>query len=445
MNELDEKLKDHILDSIGEGVFTVDKNFRINFFNKAAEKITGFKRDEVRGKFCKHIFQSEYCFTDCPISLVLKSQKNIFDFESNIKNCLGETKQIKLNAAVLYNDNEEPTGGIVSFRDLTLFEEIGINFKKEAQFHGIVGHSRQMQEVFSLINEISESPAPVFIHGESGTGKELVANAVQKTSSRENKPFIKINCSVFPSNLLASELFGHVKGAFTDAVKDRPGRFELANGGTIFLDEVAEMPAQMQIQLLRVLQEGTFERVGESITRKTDVRVIAATNVNIQDALKKGKFREDLYYRLNVIPIEIPPLRNRPEDIIPLVHYFLNKFSILYEKEITEIDERALDILSSYNFPGNIRELENIIEFAFVRTGAKSKIESIKLPPHISNKKSIKNSFSETPIIKSADHERASLLTILEKHRWNKSKAAEELNIGRTTLWRKMKQLGLVK
>ena len=438
-----DNLKDHILDSIAEGVFTVDKNFRINFFNKAAEKITGQHRNLVIGKFCKHIFRSKSCFTDCPIAIVLQTKKNIYDFESTIKTNTGINKPIKLNSAVLYNSSNEPTGGIISFRDISEFEVIGMDLQKGTQFHGMIGHSKQMKEIFELIEEIADTDAPVFIQGESGTGKELVANAIQMLSERKNNPFIKINCSVFPSNLLASELFGHVKGAFTDAIKDRPGRFEIAEKGTIFLDEVAEMPLQMQIQLLRVLREGTFERVGESITRKSDVRVIAATNINIQEALAKGKFREDFFYRLNVIPILIPPLRSRPEDIVPLVMHFLNKFSLFYKKPIAEIEERAIELLLNYSWPGNIRELENVIEYAFVRTTKKNIIEISKLPPTITNniqplKTKYISEFSEDT------NERSDLLSSLEKNQWNKTKTAEELNLGRTTLWRKMKKFGLI-
>ncbi len=440
---INDNLKDHILDSIAEGVFTVDKNFKVNFFNKAAENITGHNREEVNGKFCKYIFRSEFCFSDCPIANVLKSKKNLFDFESSIKTSDGSSKPIKLNAAVLYNEKNEPTGGIVSFRDISELVAIKKSLTKESQFNGMIGHSKQMLAIYDLIQEIADSNAPVFIHGESGTGKELVANAIQKTSIRKDKPYIKINCSVFPSNLLASELFGHVKGAFTDAIKDRPGRFELADKGTLFLDEVAEMPPQMQIQLLRVLQEGTYERVGESLTHYSDVRIIAATNINIEDALHKGKFREDLYYRLNVIPINIPPLRDRQEDIIPLINHFLTKFSLFYKKEINEIEEEAIDLLINYPWPGNIRELENVIEYSFVRSLNKNKIEAAKLPLSIINYKPqlIKN--KSLKVFPSTSQEKTEMIMLLEKHKWNRSSAAKELGIGRTTLWRKIKQLGI--
>jgi PAS domain S-box-containing protein len=435
-----DKIKDHILESIGEGVFTVDKNFRINYINKAAEKMTGYKRDDVLGKFCKHVFQSELCYSDCPISLVLKSNKNIYDFESKICVHDGTCKPIKLNSAVLYNEIDEPTGGIISFRDISQLEELRKNIEEGSHFQGIIGHSKSMQEVFKLIEEISDSDATVFIQGESGTGKEMIANAIQQTSQRKDKIFIKINCSVLPPNLLASELFGHVKGAFTDAVKDRPGRFELANGGTIFLDEVAEMPLNMQLQLLRVLQEGTFERVGESITRKVDVRVIAATNINLEDALKKGTIREDLYYRLNVIPVTVPPLRERPADIIPLVKHFMKKYSILYNKKIDDIEEKALDQLLKYSWGGNVRELENVIEYALVRANEKKIIEFSKLPENLKETSSGKQ---PSPFTGGMDAERAKLIQNLEKHRWNKTKVAEELGMGRTTLWRKLKSFGI--
>lgn len=437
----EKNIKDDILDSLAEGIFTVDKEFKINFFNKAAERITGYNREEVMGKFCKHVFRSKLCFNDCPIAMILKTKKNILDFDSEMKLGSGSLIPIKLNAAVLYNDDEEPAGGIISFRDICDLEVIRKDLVKDTHFHGVIGKSKQMQDIFDLIEEIADSSAPVMLHGESGTGKEMIANAIQTVSSRNNKPFIKVNCSVFPPHLLSSELFGHVKGAFTDAVKDRPGRFELADGGTIFLDEVAEMPSQMQLQLLRVLQEGTFERVGESVTRKVNVRVISATNLNLEDALKKGILREDLYYRLNVIPIEVPPLRERMNDLIPLINHFIKKFSLLYKKEILDIDDNALDLLQSYSFPGNIRELENAIEYAFVRTANSTSISFTKLPANIKSAASIgNNSFITTS---SPLTEKTELISLLEKHHWNKTKAAKELNIGRTTLWRRLKELGI--
>lgn len=434
MSELKSQ-RDEILDSIGEGLLTVDKNFRINFFNRAAEKITGFKREEVLNQFCKYIFKCELCESKCPIGLILESGNPLYDFRSNIEIKDGSRKPIKLNAAILKNDSDQPIGGVISFRDLSEIESIRKDISSTGNFFGIIGRGKVMQDIFNLIQEIADSDATVLIQGESGTGKELVANAIQTTSKRKSKPFVKVNCAVFPENLLASELFGHIKGAFTDAIKDRLGRFELANEGTIFLDEIAEMPMQTQVQLLRVLQEGTFERVGESIPRKADVRVIAATNIKIAEALKNGKLREDLYFRLNVIPMYIPPLRERVEDIPHLVSSFIREFSKVYNKQIEDIDDQALDILIKYYWPGNVRELENIIEFLVVRT--KNRIIQFESLPA-----SLKEAKINSP--RMTEHKRenpSELIQLLEKHKWNKTKAAEELGIGRTTLWRMLKNL----
>jgi PAS domain S-box-containing protein len=427
--------RDEILDSIGEGLLTVDKNFKINFFNRAAEQITGYKREEVLNQFCKYVFKCELCETKCPIGLILESGNPLYDFRSNIEIKDGSRKTIKLNAAILKNESNDPIGGVISFRDLSEIESIRKDVSYTGSYYGIVGHGKVMQDIFRLIQEIADSDAAVLIQGESGTGKELVANAIQATSKRKSKPFVKVNCAVFPETLLASELFGHVKGAFTDAVKDRPGRFEIANEGTIFLDEIAEMPLQTQVQLLRVLQEGTFERIGESIPRKADVRVIAATNLKLNDALNNGKLREDLYYRLNVIPIVIPPLRERPEDIPHLINSFMKEYSKIYNKIVHDIDNDALDVLMNYSWPGNVRELENVIEYMVVRV----KDENIRM---LNFPSSLKSSVDNNkPVMEFREENPSQILQLLEKHKWNKTKVAEELGIGRTTLWRMLKNL----
>jgi len=426
-------IRDEILDSIGEGLLTVDKNFKINFFNRAAEQITGYKREEVLNQFCKYVFKCELCETKCPIGLILESGNPLYDFRSNIEIKDGSRKPVKLNAAILKNESDQPIGGVISFRDLSEIESIKKDVGSAGNYFGIIGHGKAMHDIFVLIQEIADSDAAVLIQGESGTGKEMIANAIQATSKRKGKSFIKVNCAVFPETLLASELFGHVKGAFTDAVKDRPGRFEIANEGTIFLDEIAEMPLQTQVQLLRVLQEGTFERIGESIPRVVDVRVIAATNLKIVDALKNGKLREDLYYRLNVIPIIIPPLRERPEDIPHLVNSFIKEYSKAYNKVINDLDDHALDVLMNYSWPGNVRELENVIEYMAVR--AKDQTMQLENLPS-----SIKSSFdSRKPVVEFKGESTPEILQLLEKHKWNKTKVAEELGVGRTTLWRMLK------
>ena len=435
------RLTGDILNSISEGLFTVDKNFKINFFNKAAEKITGYSRDEAFGRFCKHVCKADMCLTRCPIAIALESGNNVNDLEGIIHHRNGNEIQIRLNAAVLRDETGEPIGGVISFRDISYLESIKRNLEKSAQYYGIIGHSKKMQEIFQLIEEIRESDAAVLILGESGTGKGMIANAIQTNSLRSEKPFVKVNCSVFSPQLLASELFGHTKGAFTGAVKDRLGRFELAHMGTIFLDEVAEMPLEMQIQLLRVLQEGTFERVGESVTRRVDVRIIAATNKDIKKALQEGNFRDDLYYRLNVIPIEVPSLCNRSEDIPHLVKHFIEKYSLLSKKQINDIENEALDLLIRYPWPGNVRELENAIEYAFTRSKDKSQIQAFNLPA------TIRTGMYENKVVNRQimnNGEIIRILDLLEKNHWNKTKVAKILGIGRTTLWRKLRQYSIV-
>jgi transcriptional regulator with PAS, ATPase and Fis domain len=391
------------------------------------------------GKFCKNILSSDRCLKDCPIARVLENGENLQDVENTLISRNGKEIPTKMNAAVFRNAKSTPIGGVVSFRDMSYLENVQSALLKQSQFHGIIGQSKVMREIYTLIREIADTNSSILLTGESGTGKEMIVNAIQAESSRVDKPYIKVNCSVFPPQLLSSELFGHVRGAFTDARTNRIGRFEMADSGTIFLDEIAEIPLQMQLQLLRVLQEGTFERVGESVTRKVDVRVIAATNINIEDAITEGTFREDLYYRLNVIPMEVPPLRSRRDDIPYLVRHFINKYSMTSSKKITDIDDEAMESLMGYSWPGNIRELENAIEYAFARSTA-SIIHLSKLPPTIKRQKN-----GLEPVISpiTGKTQKNELVRLLEEYHWNKSVVAKKLGIGRTTLWRKMKAMGL--
>jgi Nif-specific regulatory protein len=339
------------------------------------------------------------------------------------------------------DENNIPTGGVITFRDISLFKQVEDIIKAETQYHGMVGKNNVLKEIYELIMEISDSDAHVLITGETGTGKELVANAIQATSKRKNQNFVKINCSVIPPNLLASELFGHAKGAFTDAKSERIGRFELADKGTIFLDEIAEMPLQMQTQILRVIQEGTFERLGESITRKTDVRIITATNINLEDAIAEGNFRRDLYYRLSVLPIEVPPLRKRKDDIPLLVDYFIRKFAFVYKKKILGIDESALDVLINWTWPGNIRELENALEYAIIKSKNETYLNIHDLPARINEKAG--NNKSENKNHNIVGHNNTQLVELLNIYKWNKTKVAEILGVDRTTLWRRLKALGI--
>ncbi|MBL1215317.1 MAG: sigma 54-interacting transcriptional regulator [Ignavibacteriae bacterium] len=424
-----------ILNSLTESLFTVDKEFRILFMNSAAEKLTGFNLKDVKGKICKRVFECDLCLNDCAIVKALESRTAVSNLRSVISKNDGTKIEIKLNASILNNDLGEPIGGVVTFNEYDTKNRV----EPIESFFGIVGFTNSMLDIYNLINEISLSNAAVLIEGETGTGKELVANAIQANSLRRENCYLKVNCSSFSQELLASELFGHVKGAFTDAKEDRIGRFELADSGTIFLDEIAEMPHSMQIQLLRVLQEGTFERVGEAITRKVDVRIIAATNRNLTDAIREGRFRQDLYYRLNVIPFHVPPLRERLNDIPPLTKHFIQKFNLQYNKNIIDIDDDAMEILMNHDFPGNVRELENIIEYTFVRTKKDHSICRCSLPCFL--KQDINCGKRKMKVEKKITAD--ILLTMLKENKWNKKKVAESLNVNRSTLWRYLKEFNI--
>ncbi|MBE0551763.1 MAG: sigma 54-interacting transcriptional regulator [Ignavibacterium sp.] len=439
---MEEQKTDTILNSLAEGVITVDKEFKITFINEAATKMTGFQRDEVIGKICKNVFKSEYCSENCPIARILKFGKSIFDYDSQIECKDSIPIPIRLNAALLKDENDNPSGGVITFRDISILKKIEGLLQEESNFHGIISNSKTMKDIFTLVEQIADSDAPVLITGETGTGKELIANAIQTLSKRNNSKYVKVNCSVIPANLLASELFGHAKGAYTDAQKERVGRFELADGGTIFLDEIGEMPLQMQPQILRVVQDGTFERLGESTTKSVDVRIITATNIDLEKAIAEGKFREDLLYRLNVIHINLPSLKKRIDDIPLLANHFLKKYTIIYKKNIPYIDDECIEHLTRWHYPGNIRELENAIEYAVIRNKPDKSLCICAFPARIRENIfcSQKNNVIPDDVL---PFENASLLELLNQHKWNKTKVAQILGVDRTTLWRKLKAMGI--
>lgn len=438
MKSFYDQINYEILNSLAEGVYIIDKEFIIKFVNKTALKLTGKKAADLIGKPCKIFCGSERCAFGCPITEILKSGKNIIDLDSAIQKKHGITFQVKLNAAVLRDDNNKPVGGIISFRDMTRLKELERTENDNIGFFNIVGKSQKMLEMYDLIREIKESRAPVLITGETGVGKELVADAIKKTSLRKDKPFVKINCAVLPPNLLTSELFGHVKGAFTDAVRDRVGRFEIADGGTIFLDEIGEMELNMQTQILRVLQEGTFERLGDSVTKEVDVRILAATNKNLIEEVKMKRFRDDLFYRLNVIPIHVPPLRSRKEDIPLLSDYFVKKLELHYKKNIVSVSDEALEALMEYSWPGNVRELESALEYAFIRSKRADSICICSLPPAV-RKKCDCNKFDLNQKFKAEKLQ--SILSLLKQNNWNKTKVAKILGINRSTIYRQLKSI----
>jgi transcriptional regulator with PAS, ATPase and Fis domain len=296
-----------------------------------------------------------------------------------------------------------------------------------------------MQAIYELISDISNTDSTVLIQGESGTGKELIARAIHFNSHRKNKPFVVANCSAYSQNLLESELFGHEKGSFTGAIRRKTGRFELAHSGTIFLDEIGEVSSPTQILLLRVLQDHRFERVGGEETLEVDVRVIAATNKNLMEEIKKGAFREDLYYRLNVIPIFVPPLRERKDDIPQLASHFLQKFNQEKGKEVTNISPEVMEILLAHSWPGNVRELENVIEHAII-IAKRGKIILKDLPQYLLQMPS-----QTQQVLSLQDHEKNLIIKTLEETNWNKHQTAKRLNITRSTLYGKIRRYGLIR
>jgi PAS domain S-box-containing protein len=432
-----------ILNSIADGVFTTDNEGKITFINKAAEEITGFSSKEAIGHFCFDIFRADICQTRCALKETLKTKKEITNLSVTILNKDGKKMPISISTAVLKNEKGQIIGGVETFRDLSTIEELRKELSQKYTLGDIISKNHKIHEIFNILPDIAESDSTVLVQGTSGTGKELFAKAIHSLSRRKTKPFVKVNCGALPDTLLESELFGYLKGAFTDAKKDKPGRFALANEGTIFLDEVGDMSPSLQVKLLRVLQEKEFEPLGSTSPRKTDVRIIAATNKDLSRLVNEGKFRDDLFYRLNVVKIELPLLRERREDIPLLIDAFVQKFNAKMGKQITGLSDEALRLLLRYDYPGNVRELENIIEHAFVLCKG-DRIDLGCLPKEFTGDQGEITAFApseeETPFQKA---ESEIIERTLKKYDGNRIKTAKELGLDRTTLWRKIKKHAL--
>lgn len=434
---------DVILDNINEGVFTVDDNMMITYFNKAAEKITGIKKEEAMGQFCFEVMRSNICEKNCALKCSLQTGKNVIDKRVNVLSEDGREFFISISTSPLKDENGKFIGGVETFLDLTPIEELKKELTKSYTFEDIISKNHQMINIFETMPIIAKSDSTVLIQGDSGSGKELFARAIHSLSNRKKRPFVAVNCGALPDTLIESELFGYVKGAFTDAKKDKPGRFALAKGGSIFLDEVESLPLSTQVKLLRVLQEKEFEPLGATEPIKADVRVIAATKDDLTKLIKKEKFRDDLYYRLNVVKIELPQLIKRRDDIPLLINHFIEKFNKRMDKTIEDVSKNVLNILMEYDYPGNVRELENIIEHACVMCQT-TRIRTVHLPPELVPKKEslVEEENGKSPPLQS--FEKQLIRDTLEKHNGNKILAAEELGLHRSTLWRKMKKYDLV-
>ena len=431
--------RDIILDSISEGVFTVDSEWRITSFNRAAEKITGISRVDAINQLCRHVLKSDLCEKGCPLQETVRTGKPIIGKAATIIGTDGYQKPISISTAVLRDESGIILGGVETFRDLSMIENLRKEIERTYTFQDIISRNHRMQELFSILPDLAESTSSVLIEGESGTGKELFARAIHNLSPRNNKPFIAINSGALPDTLLESELFGYKKGAFTDAVKDKPGRIALAEGGTLFLDEISTISPALQVRLLRFLEIRTYEPLGAVESIKADVRIITATNQNLKELVDKRQIRDDLFFRINVIDIELPPLRNRMEDIPLLVDHFIARFNRLQKKGVTGISNEALSCLMSYTFPGNVRELENIIERAFVLCSS-GMIELHHFPESLRSIPCI-DCPKQQDLTTFKQMEKSFLLNVLRNNNWNRAQTARQLGIHKTTLYRKIKSL----
>ena len=430
-------LNEIIFDSISDGIFTVDKNCKITSFNRAAEEITGFKANEAIDKYCFDIFRTEICNKRCALKDTLKTEEPIENVRVTIISREGCELPICVTTTLLKDENNHTIGAVEFFRDISELEHLRTHINKKRMLNEIVSVNPHMQHLIGLLPDIAESDCNVLIEGASGSGKELFAEVIHNLSSRKYGPYIKINCAALPAPLLESELFGYEKGAFTDAKRDKPGQFCLANGGTLLLDEISEMDISLQVKLLRVLNDGEYRPLGSSKSLYSDARIIAATNSDLKQEISDNKFREDLYYRINVMNIKIPSLKNRPEDIPLLIAHFINMFKLKSRNPVKRISPAALSVLRKYPFPGNVRELENAIEHAFVLCRG-NEILPEHLPESI-----LKESSAVHDISINGNNEKEVILESLTRNRGNKSRSAVELGIHRSTLWRKIKSYGI--
>ena len=429
----------NIFNVLNEAVFIYDQDMEIKYFNDAAEKITGHKREDVLGQQCVTLFDKNLCLNNCSLCTSVKkdaSKENV-RFESPFTRKDGSRGHGTFQAGLLRKEKDGSLEVLVALTDVSEIDRLKQELKESHSFQNIIGKGPMMRELFDAIRNIAVYDSTILLSGESGTGKELVARAIHHESLRADNKLIKVNCSAFSENLLESELFGHVKGAFTGATGDRMGRFEEACGGTIFLDEISDLLPKVQVKLLRVLQEKEVERVGANVTREVNIRIIAATNKDLLNEVREGRFREDLYYRLNVIPVQLPPLRARKEDIPYLTQHFIDSWKGLYRKKIRKATDSAVGRLMDYHWPGNVRELENAIEHACVKcNGENIKPEDFPaylthpLPTRIARKKRKQMT-------------RESVLEALSQTNYNQTQAARLLDLHRITLWRKMKELNI--
>jgi PAS domain S-box-containing protein len=422
-------------------VFTVDLDWRITALNRAAERILGVPREQAMGKPCCEVFRASICESACALRKTLSTGKPVVNATAHIINEAGDRIPIRISTAILQDADGAIIGGVETFQDLSQVEQLRKELAFRYTFEDIVGRSATMRDLFQILPQVADSDSTVLIEGASGTGKELVARALHNLSRRKAKPFVAINCGALPDNLLESELFGYKAGAFTDARRDKPGRLAMANGGTVFLDEIGDISPAMQVRLLRVLQERTIEPLGAVESTSIDVRVVAATNKDLRKLVRNGRFREDLFYRIRVVYLKLPTLQQRREDIPLLVDHLVARFNRLQGKDVAGVSVEAMARLMEHDYPGNVRELENIIEQAFVLCRG-NMIELHHLPVELRTTDAHGTTERVNPSSLQS-MERLLITETLHRHKGNRRRAAQNLGIDVSTLYRKIKSLGI--
>jgi PAS domain S-box-containing protein len=431
-----------ILESISDGVFTVDRQWRVTSFNRAAEQITGVDRREAIGRLCSEVLRADMCGESCALRQTLETGRPVIGRTGWFIDADGNRVPISLSTAVLRDSNGQVIGGAEVFRDLSEIEALRQQLAGKSRVGDLVSRSPLMQRLFEVLPAIAASPSTVLVLGATGTGKEVMARTIHSLSARSRGPFVAVNCAALPETLLESELFGYKAGAFTDARTDKPGRFALASNGTIFLDEIGEMSPALQVKLLRVLQERCYEPLGSVASVPADARVIVATNQDLAELVRSGRFREDLYYRINVVRIELPPLRRRREDIPPLVDLFIARFNQVQGKTVAGIEPEALSLLMAHDWPGNIRELENVVEHAFILCDH-GLITMAHLPRELLLRDHLQQRTGDLRAVRDL-LDAQTISAALEKNNNNRLATARQLGIHKTTLFRRMKKLGLL-
>ena len=434
-----------ILDNLDVGIFTIDRSGHITFFNTEAEKVSGYNRSEILGEPCTAIFEGEGAQEVCLLKDTIVDGISRNSGQGKMTTRDGVTIPIRANYMALRNEKGTVVGGLTTFHDLTLVLQLKQAVKGRYTFHDMIGKSPIMQQIFEMINVVAGTDATILIEGATGTGKDLLAKVIHSASRRSDKPFVKVNCAAIPDNLLESEMFGYVKGAFTGAEKDKSGRFQEADGGTIFLDEIGDLPLALQAKLLRVLEDKEFYRLGSRHTIKVNVRIISASNRNLEQLVKKRLFRQDLYYRLNVFRIELPELKDRQVDLPILIGHILRRLSAARSNRLPEVSEKVMEILLNYHYPGNVRELENILEHTLILC-QESPVQPRHLPEylqgyHAAHKAAPAGRLKH--LDDSDEKECEKLISMLQHYDWHRSKTAKALGMDRTTLWRKIKKYGI--